>query len=149
MYCVTFGRAGKIYSISMSKFSIPTDGKKRREKNWTFFFFKFVNAMLVTNIRLRVVPHFSSGTVERAWKSPHARQGDMRRVTFSRVGWFSRTLALLSLRKNGGLLVVYKYHLNIIMAGAPWWKLCDIFLITPQELWILCMGWGNFSTELT
>ena len=70
MYCVTFGRAGKIYSISMSKFSIPTDGKKRREKNWTFFFFKFVNAMLVTNIRLRVVPHFSSGTVERMENHP-------------------------------------------------------------------------------
>ena len=34
--------------------------------------------------RLRVVPHFSSGIVERAkregaWKSPHARKGDMRR----------------------------------------------------------------------
>ena len=35
--------------------------------------------------RLRVVPHFSSGIVgrakcERAWKSPHARKGDMRRI---------------------------------------------------------------------
>ena len=35
-------------------------------------------------IRLRVVPHFSSGIVERAkreraWKSPHARKGDTRR----------------------------------------------------------------------
>ena len=34
--------------------------------------------------RLRVVPHFSSGIVERAkreraWKSPHARKGDTRR----------------------------------------------------------------------
>ena len=36
------------------------------------------------NVRLRLVPHFSSGIVERAkreraWKSPHARKGDMRR----------------------------------------------------------------------
>ena len=60
--------------------------------------------------RLRVVPHFLSG--KRAWKSPHGRKGDTR-VAFSRVGWFSRSLAfrvslaLLSLRKSGGLLVVY------------------------------------------
>ena len=55
--------------------------------------------------RLRVVPHFSSGIVERtkrerAWKSPHARKGDTQRgaiFTRSRV-----SLALLSLRKNGG-----------------------------------------------
>ena len=68
--------------------------------------------------RLRVVPHFSSGIVERAkreraWKSPHARKGDTRRgerkmrdphfslspprVAFSRVGWFSRALAFCSL----------------------------------------------------
>ena len=61
-------------------------------------------------LRLRVVPHFLSG--KRAWKSPHGRKGDTR-VAFSRVGWFSRSLAfrvslaLLSLRKSGGLLVVY------------------------------------------
>ena len=76
--------------------------------------------------RLRVVPHFSSGIVERskrepAWKSSHARTGDTRRgerkislspprVAFSRV-IFTRarvSLSLLSLRKNGGLLVVYR-----------------------------------------
>ena len=39
---------------------------------------------VVLFIRLRVVPHFSSGIVERAkrecaWKSPHARKGDTRR----------------------------------------------------------------------
>ena len=67
-----------------------------------------------------VVPHFSSGIVERAkreraWKSPHARKGDTRRgerkMIFSRGMIFTRarvSLALLSLRKNGGLLVVYK-----------------------------------------
>ena len=65
-------------------------------------------------LRLRVVPYFFSGVVERvkrerAWKSPHARKGN-KRVVFSRVGWFSLALAFrlhapLSLRKNGGLLV--------------------------------------------
>ena len=60
--------------------------------------------------RLRVVPHFSSGIGERAkreraWKSPHARKGDTRRgVIFTRA---RVSLALLSLRRNGGLLVVY------------------------------------------
>ena len=57
--------------------------------------------------RLRVVPHFSSGIVEwakreRQWKSPHLSP-------FSRGLIFTRalvSLALLSLRKNGGLLVV-------------------------------------------
>ena len=77
--------------------------------------------------RLRVVPHFSSGIVERAKRerariSPHARKGDTRRGErkmknlpaacrlFSRGVIFTRvrvSLALLSLRKNAGLLVVY------------------------------------------
>ena len=68
----------------------------------------------LVNTRLRVVPHFSSGVVERAkreraWKSPDARQSPPR-IAFPRVGWFSRarvSFALLSLRKNEGLLVVY------------------------------------------
>ena len=42
-------------------------------------------------IRRGVVPHFSSGIVERAKrervrKSPHASEGDTPRVVFSRVG---------------------------------------------------------------
>ena len=59
---------------------------------------------------LRVVHNFSSGIVERAkreraLKSPCARKGDTRRgVILTRA---SVSLALLSLRKNGGLLVVY------------------------------------------
>ena len=76
--------------------------------------------------RLRVVPHFSSGIVERALKSPHARKGDKRRERkksffslpvacrlFSRGVIFTRVRvshALLSLRKNGGLLVVYEFN---------------------------------------
>ena len=60
--------------------------------------------------RLRAVPHFSSGIVERAkcksaWKSPHVRKGDTRGVIFTRASSVSHVL--LSLRKNGGLLVVY------------------------------------------
>ena len=45
-------------------------------------------------LRLRVVPHFSSGIVERAkreraWNSPLARKVDTPRVAFSRVGDFN------------------------------------------------------------
>ena len=52
-------------------------------------------------VRLRVVPHFSSGIVGRAKRECRL---------FSRGVIFTRarvSLALLSLRKNGGLLVVY------------------------------------------
>ena len=61
--------------------------------------------LCIVYIRLRVVPHFSSGIVEQAkresaWKSPHARKGDTRGVIFTRA---RVSLALLSLRKNGGL----------------------------------------------
>ena len=65
--------------------------------------------------RLQVVPHFSSGIVERtkrerAWKSPHARKGDTRqgesnlifslsppRIAFLAWGDFPRALAFRSL----------------------------------------------------
>ena len=95
--------------------------------------------------RLQVVPHFSSGIIEQAkrehaWKSPHVRKGDMwrgerkmrvphfylapSRVAFSRVGWFSRALAfrslyILSLKKNEGLLVVYIQLTNCLQ-----WQVC-------------------------
>ena len=79
--------------------------------------------------RLRVVPHSSSGTVEqakraRAWKSTQrekaTRDGEREKFFFfpHRVSAFSRgviftharvSLSLLSLRKNGGLLVVYVF----------------------------------------
>ena len=65
--------------------------------------------------RLRVVPHFSSGIVERVKRS--ARENHPTREKrlavchlFSRGVIFTPahvSLALLSLRKNGGLLVVY------------------------------------------
>ena len=60
--------------------------------------------------RLRVVPHFSSGIIERALKSPHAacRLFSCRVIlTRARV-----SLALLSLRKNWGLLVVQGENVN-------------------------------------
>ena len=47
-------------------------------------------------LRLRVVPHFSSGIVERAkreraWKSPHARRGNTRRGDFHARSRFARS----------------------------------------------------------
>ena len=97
--------------------------------------------------RLRVVPHFSSGIVKRAkrertWKSPHARKRDTLSITprekrrhslslhaacrlFSRGVIFTRagvSLALLSLRKNGGLPVVYMQH-TFFNISLP--SLCD------------------------
>ena len=81
--------------------------------------------------RLQVVPHFSSGIVkqakcESAWKSPHARKGDMQqggrekwgspyfslspsRVAFSRVGWFSRALVFCSLYYPWGKIRDYSF----------------------------------------
>ena len=59
--------------------------------------------------RLRVVPIVERAKRERAWKSPHARK--VRRGRLSRVGWFSRALAICSLyysERKWGLLVVYE-----------------------------------------
>ena len=93
--------------------------------------------------RLRVVPHLSPGIVERAkrervWKSLHARKGYTRRdgvSPFSRGVIFTRarvSLALLSMRKNGGLLVVclpcyrvrfvLKNHSPVEIFKEPWYK---------------------------
>ena len=63
--------------------------------------------------RLRVVPHFSSGIVDRAKrqrarKSPHARKGDTRRGDFYARSRFARSTIP---EENWGLLVVY-----------PWWN---------------------------
>ena len=61
----------------------------------------------------RVVPHFSSGIVDRAKrqrarKSPHARKGDTRRGDFHARSRFARSTIP---EENWGLLVVY-----------PWWN---------------------------
>ena len=82
--------------------------------------------------RLRVVPHLSPRIVERVkrervWKSPHARKGYTRRdrvSPFSRGVIFTRariSLALLSMRKNGGLLVVCLpcYRVPFVLKN-PW-----------------------------
>ena len=83
--------------------------------------------------RLRVVPHFSSGIVERAkreraWKSPHARKADTlspRRVLpFLAWGDFharSRFARITIPEKNGGLPVVFMQH-NFFNISLP---LCD------------------------
>ena len=76
---------------------------------------RVITLLLHFSERLRVVPHFSSGTVqrakrERAWKSPHAS-------TRARV-----SIALLSLRKNGGLLVVYFSDHNDDLLVLLQWK---------------------------
>ena len=71
--------------------------------------------------RLRVVPHFSSGIVERAkrersWKSAHARKGD----TWSDFHARSRfALRYYPWEKIGGLLVVYIIS-NVILNIIEW-----------------------------
>ena len=77
--------------------------------------------LLICNLgRLRVVPHFSSGIVERAkreraWKSPHARKARLfsRGLIFTRARVLLALLSLRDLRKNGGLLVVYNLGLTL------------------------------------
>ena len=72
-------------------------------------------------VKLQVVAHLSSGIVERAkreraCKLPHAKKDDTPLLSPHRVSLHSRgviftsacvSAAVLSLRKNGGLLVVY------------------------------------------
>ena len=88
--------------------------------------------------RLRVVPHFPSGIVERAkrectWKSPNGEReiwGTTDKAfhspaasrLFSRLVIFTRaraSLALLSLRENEGLLVVYNFYSSTV-TGSCW-----------------------------
>ena len=71
-----------------------------RKRDYLSFYFLLGYSI---RIKLRVVPHFSSGIVEQAKRERACR-------VFSREVIFTRarvSLALLSLRKNGGLLVVY------------------------------------------
>ena len=76
--------------------------------------------------RLRVVPHFSSGIVERGkhertWKSPHARKGDTRRgesVMSPFLVWgdfytHSRFTRSTIPEENGGLFVVKNMPWNL------------------------------------
>ena len=69
--------------------------------------------------RLRIVPHLSSGIVERAkreraWKSPHARKGDTRREERK---WFSRTLAFRSLYYPWEKMGDYSWSSLLIVAS--------------------------------
>ena len=89
--------------------------------------------------RLRVVPHFSSGIVERAkrervWKSPHARG-----VIFT---WARVSHALLSLRKNGRLLVVYSKarEKEILFSTIISTLLSDtIYFASISQQWSFCL----------
>ena len=92
--------------------------------------------------RLRVVPHFFSGIVERAkreraWKSPHARKRDTRRGErkmsvacrlFSRGVIFTRarvSLALLSLEEKWGTtrsLLLLKFVTVFFFQLTRYWK---------------------------
>ena len=72
-----------------------------------------VSSMMLQGVRLRVVPHFSSGIVERA-----KRERAWKCRLFSRGVIFTRArvaLVLLSLRKNGGLLAVQQ-GVNVCVA---------------------------------
>ena len=90
--------------------------RSRNKRNVVSCWFKCLTGFKLS--RLRVVPYFYSGIVERAWKyiTPREKRrhaaGDFHACRlFSRGVIFTRapvSLALLSLRKNGGLLVVYK-----------------------------------------
>ena len=71
--------------------------------------------MREVDYELRVVPHFSSGIVERA---KHERALPAACRLFSRAVIFTPVRvwhALLSLRKNGGLLVVYARRYWVII----------------------------------
>ena len=76
--------------------------------------------VILSSFRLRVVPHFSSGVVERAkreraWKSPHARKGDTR-LRFAR--------STLLEEKWGTVFVVYSSLpcAEITCSRSPWLK---------------------------
>ena len=109
--------------------------------------------------RLRVVPHFSSEILEGAkcecaWKSPHARKG--KREFFSFFSFFSLpaachlfsrrvifprahvSLALLSLRKNGGLLVVYSWRTLLCLFTGAHQSSSAVQLTTNRDIWHVC-----------
>ena len=77
--------------------------------------------------RLRAVPHFSSEIVERAKRERQVKitPREKRRHLFSRGVIFTRarvSLALLSLRKSGGLLVVYISHVAFVECWNRLWR---------------------------
>ena len=90
---------------------------------------------ILSSFRLRVVPHFSSGIVERAkrecaWKSPHARKGDTR-LRFAR--------STILEEKWGTVFVVYSPlpWAEITCSRSPWLKRktrdCSQFTVHPEQ----------------
>ena len=93
------------------------------------------------NARLRVVPHFSSGIVERAkreraWKSPHARKGDTwRGERMDVLNWFGRGYELHTPKSVG-------------REGSKAWALSVVphFSLSPPRVALSRVGW--FSRAL-
>ena len=104
-------------------------------------------------LRLRVVPHFSSGIVqrakrERAWKSPHARKGNTRRVAL--LAWvdfhvrsrfalstiheekWGTTRSLIGTDhddESQGVMIDYNLNFSYVRERSTW--------NTPRQSWIL------------
>ena len=98
---------------------------------------------IVAEPRLRVVPHFSSGIVERgkrehAWKSSHARKGDTRRERFifwvSAFSLFSRYIALSTVWRV--------CTMRLIKWISQFWMI----LVNPKH-WICLNGTWDTQTE--
>ena len=68
---------------------------------------------LLRRYRLRVVPHFSSQIVERAWKSLHARKGDTRRGE-------RKMIIFLSPRRVSPFLAWSDFHARSTICEEKW-----------------------------
>ena len=62
-----------------------------------------------------------------------------------RVGWFSSALALLSLRKNGGLLVVYSERGNVTNNESKATRELQSRRINPESNWSSADSRGKFD----
>ena len=106
--------------------------------------------ILCAKLRLRVVPHFSSGIVElakreRAWKSPHARKGDTRRkspITGKSI--------LYSKAKTGRILGSWHQYL-VNVSGLCYSKKIDFQeeLINFLRTWLLSIFTLNIKQFLS
>ena len=82
-YNISFFLSSSTRRFPINYFLVAWQWKRSIEKKWW---------LRPWVCRLWVVPHFSSGIVERAkreraWKSPHARKGDFARFTISEEKW--------------------------------------------------------------
>ena len=94
---------------------------------------------IVAKPRLRVVPHFSSGIVERAkrdraWKSLHGRKGDTLRERVSAFSHFSRSIALSAVWRVCSMRLI------------KWISQFWMTLVNPKH-WICLNGIWDTQTE--